>query len=88
MKATLITAKQYLRDQLAKSTANPVDDILKHNETLAHENVTVKHDRQGRENTCMNNSNDTEHRNMQKHSVNQVPVNHKPEENQKHIPIH
>ena len=63
-------------------------EILKHYEKPAHEYVTINHDRQGRENTYMNNGNDTQHSNMQEHIVNQTPLNHKQEENQKHIPVH
>ena len=68
--------------------ADPVDEILKHYEKLANKNVTIDHNRQGREDTSMNNSDDTQHINMQEHIVNQIPVSHKQEENQKHIPIH
>ena len=88
MKATPIIVKQYLRDQLTKSTGNPLDDILEHFEKLAHKNVRINHDRQCRENTYMNNSKDTQHSNIKEHTVNQVPVNCKQEENQKHIPVH
>ena len=88
IKATPITAKQYLRDQLTKNTADPLNYILKCYEKLAHKHVTINYDRQGREDTCMNNSNDTQYGNMQEHIVNQILVNHKQEENQRHIPIH
>ena len=45
IKATPITAEQYLRDQITKNTAGPVDEILKHYENLANENVTINHAR-------------------------------------------
>ena len=40
IKATPIIAEQYLRDQINKNTADPVNDILKNYEKLAQENVT------------------------------------------------
>ena len=88
VKATPITAKQYLGDQLTKYKTDPLDEILKHHEKLAHENVTIIHDRQGREDTYMNSSNDTWHSNLQEHNVNEIPVTCKWEKGQMHILIH
>ena len=45
IKATPITAEQYLRVQLTNNTADPVDKILKHYEKLAYKNVTIKEGR-------------------------------------------
>ena len=59
IKATPTIAEQCLMDQLTQNTADPADAILKHYEKLAHENVTIKHDRKGREDTYMNKINDT-----------------------------
>ena len=42
-----------------------MDDTLRHYERLAHKNVTIRRDQQGREDTYMNNSNDTQHSGMQ-----------------------
>ena len=71
-----------------QTIAEPVDKIPKHYEKLAHKNVTINHDRQGREDIYMSNSTDTQQSNMQEHIINKIPVNGKQEENQKHIPIH
>ena len=65
MKATHIKVKQYLRDQINRNTADPVNEILQNYENLAQENVSNNHDSQGMEDTYMNNNNGTDHSNMQ-----------------------
>ena len=78
IKATPIMAKQFLRDQLHKSTTDPVDEILKHFEKQVKENVTINCNKQRKEGTIVNS--DTQQSNMQEHIVNQIPANSKKEE--------
>ena len=67
IRATPVTAKQYLRNQITKNTADPMDMILKQYGKLTEENVTSNHESQLREDTYMNNNNDTQHSNMPEH---------------------
>ena len=87
IKATPITGKQYLKDQINKKTADPINEILKNYEKLPQENVSNNHDSQGGEDTYMNNNNNTHHSNMQEYIVNRIPTSCEQEENQKPIPI-
>ena len=63
--ATPMTTEQYLRDQITRHPADPVDEILQQYGKLAQENVTYNHDSQRREDRHMSNNNDTQHSNMQ-----------------------
>ena len=65
-----------------------MDEILKHYEKLAQENVTSNHDSEGREDTYMNNNKGSQHSNMKEYIINRIPASCEQEENQKQIPIH
>ena len=58
IKATPITAEQYLRDQINENTTDPLNEILKNYEKLTQENVSNKHGSLRREGTFINNKND------------------------------
>ena len=50
--------------------------------------MTNDHDSLGRNDTFMNNYNDTQHSNMQEHIVNRIPTGCEQEESEKQIPTH
>ena len=47
---------------------------MKNYEKLVHENVSNKHDSLRRADTFMKNKNDTQHSNMQEHTMNRIPA--------------
>ena len=59
IKTTLITAEQYLRDQLTQHTEDPLDKILKQYESLSLHNVQNDDKDRRREEADVNNHNDT-----------------------------
>ena len=76
IKTPPLTTEQYLRDQINKITADPVNEILKNYEQLAQENVSNNHDSRGKEHQYMNNHNDIQHNNMQEHVANRITASH------------
>ena len=81
-------AKQYLKDQLSKSTADSVDRILNHFGKQAQENVTINCDKQRKEGTSVNSNSDTQKSNLQEHIVNWIPANSEEDKNLRHVPVH
>ena len=74
VKATPITAEQYLSDQINKNTTDPFNEILKNYEKLVQENISNKLESLRREDTFMNNKNDKQHSKMQQQIENMIPA--------------
>ena len=75
IKSTPITAEQYLRDQLTQHTEDPLDKILKQYESLSPHNMPKNYKDRRREETDINNHNDTQIRIAQGHTKNKTPNN-------------
>ena len=61
-----------------------MNEILKNYEIIVQENISDKHNSLRREDTLMNNKNDTQHSSMQEHIENRIPASCEQEE----IPSH
>ena len=76
IKTTPITSEQFLRDQLTQHAEDPLDKILKQYESLSPHNVQNNDKDTRREETGVNNHNDTWISIAQGHTINNTPNNH------------
>ena len=93
VKATPITAEQYLLHQLNKNTVDTVDDILKQFEKHTQQNMTHIHNEQVNKDTTENGTSDTQQNNMQVNtsknsSPNQIAVKNEQKENPNYMLLH
>ena len=65
-----------------------MDEILKHFDKQAQENLTINYDKERKEDTSVNSNSDTQQSNMQEHIVNWISAHSEQEENPSHIPVH
>ena len=78
-----MTAEQYLKDKHAWHTDDPIDRILKHDETLSMDKVQGHFNNKRREETDTNKNNNIQVCDTQEHTINIVPNNRKLTESSK-----